>query len=261
MKIAHLTDLHLRRAIPGDTDQPQRRSREMPDLLPRALERIADGKPDLLAITGDLADVPLPWLPTALAPAAPTTSAPSGARDNVLGDYRLIRDLLDASGMAYLVLPGNHDWPELMWQVFDDTPAELSVAGHRVVQFFDREHEANVPRRVGDDRARFDACLIDDDATPQVHLQHFVVTPQLNAGYPHSYADGHLLARQTLDSGRVRLSLAGHYHAGTPLIRIGDTTFTTAPAFGELPHPWRVYELDGRGVTMQTHELATRGRG
>ena len=39
----------------------------------------------------------------------------------------------------------------------------------------------------------------------QVHLQHYVLTPELNQGYPHTYLEGADLAERTGASGRVIL--------------------------------------------------------
>ena len=42
----------------------------------------------------------------------------------------------------------------------------------------------------------------------------------------------------------------GHYHRGEPLFREGDVHFSTAPAFGERPHPYRIYTLTESGIAQ-----------
>lgn len=60
LTILHATDLHLRRHLPGSSGHAVRRSREIPGLLERLGAVIAERRPDLLVLTGDLVDVPHP---------------------------------------------------------------------------------------------------------------------------------------------------------------------------------------------------------
>ncbi len=251
MRIAQITDLHLRHHQPGTAGVNARRSREMPRRFAQALAEAKRQGADLVAVTGDLLDMPgwvmrpgrgfvwddpAPWMATAEA------------------DYRLVKELLDGSGMRYVVLPGNHDLPELMWQVFGRGEDVFDLRGHRIVRFCDEEHECHIARRFLEERRRFDAVLADEQSPPQVHLQHYVLTPELNQGYPHTYAEGQELTRR-VGAGPVRLCLSGHYHRGTPLMREGNATFAVGPAFCQWPFPWRMYELGAGGVLMQEHVL------
>lgn len=252
MRIAQITDFHLRQATPGTASMPRRRSREMAKLLERALAQIAAQRVDLLAVTGDLVDVPN-WL---IQPVPGfTLDVPEPWRRAVLEDYRLIRRMLDATGLRYCVLPGNHDHEELLWQVFDPDANVIEVAGHRVVRFCDREHDAHVPRRFIPERDRFDAELSRKDGLPQVHLQHYLIAPALNESYPHAYGESEFLANCIEQSGVVRLSLSGHYHAGTELIERGPARFATGPAFCDAPFRWRVYDLSNAQITFTEHAL------
>ena len=144
-----------------------------------------------------------------------------------------------------------------MWRVFDPAANSVRVAGYRVVRFCDREHEGHVPRRFVPERERLEQVLNDRQTAPQIHLQHYVITPELNQGYPHTYAEGRSLARALARSGRVRLSLSGHYHAGTGLVRRGATFFATGPAFCDPPFRWRLFDLGPGPVRMQERELGT----
>ena len=111
-----------------------------------------------------------------------------------------------------------------------------------------------MPRRFNPQRAQWEAALAQTDGPPQVHLQHYVVTPILNAGWPHSYEEGDDIARRTDEAGCVRLSLSGHYHPGTGLIRHRHACFATCPAFAIAPFAWRVYDID-QTVTISDHSL------
>ena len=46
LRILHLTDLHLRRSLPGTAQQPKRLSRDMPDILCRLGDRLDEWSPD-----------------------------------------------------------------------------------------------------------------------------------------------------------------------------------------------------------------------
>lgn len=251
MRLAHLTDLHARRHLPGTSRLVQRRSRLAPDLFAEALDLCRRRGADAVAVTGDLLDVPDYIL--------------SGddyynyRRDlfeqETEADYRLLRHLLDQSGLPWVALPGNHDWIAVMSRVFGDRPLTMDVGGYRLVSFWDRDHDAHVPRRLDRERTLWESALADEASPPQVHLQHYVITPELNQGWPHTYFEGEHLRRRMVESGRVVLSLSGHYHHGTALIEDGPCRFATTPAFGEFPHPVRFFDLVGGQVTMVEEPL------
>ena len=259
LRLAHLSDLHLRHAQPGSAHVVERRSRVMLELLSRALEEIAQRYVDFLAITGDLIDVPHHLL-------YPNDyyawqQQQELQRSEAIDDYRAIKQLLDATGMPYLVLPGNHDYEPAFWEVFDRGPHLVSAGGYAIARFCDREWEGHVPRRLDRERKFWARLLSDPNAPPQIHLQHYVITPELNQGYPHTYFEHEELKRRMVASGTMALSLSGHYHSGTDLIREGACTFTTAPAFCDFPHRYRIYELHDHDVASQTHALLQQPHG
>ncbi len=259
MKLAHITDMHLRHHLPGTPPQAKRHSRDMPQMFAAALQQIVESGAEAIAVTGDLLDVPEFLI--APIPDFPAVDEVDWQR-RVLADYELVRSALEATGLPWMVLPGNHDHEGLMWQVFDHGADVLDVAGVRLVRFIDREHECHIPRRYDPSRRRWEQMLADEGGPWQVHLQHYVVTPPLNEHYPHTYEEGEHIARHTAASGRVSLSLSGHYHPGTDVVGRGGMHFTTAPAFCQPPFIWRLYEIDEqRGeVTMQKHSLGAARR-
>ena len=231
----------------------------MSELLNHALAHFKARAVDLIVVTGDLVDVPTfilepndyyhmpvaPWLPL------------------VEADYRQIKALLDNAGIPYVVLPGNHDYEPLMWQVFDrscnvvDIQAGTSDTPYRVARFCDREWEGHVPRRFDRERKRWLELLADKQSPPQIHLQHYVITPAVASSYPHNYLEAEELLCRTIATEQVVLSLAGHYHRGSELQKIGNTYFAVGPAFSEFPHPIRIYEVTPEQVTMETIPLWT----
>lgn len=253
MQIAQLTDLHLRHHTPGTAATNRRRSRLMTDHLAKALATIQTQDVDLLVLTGDLLDAPT-WLWESSY--GFEIDDPSPWLAAIKKDYQLIKTMLDDSGLRYVVLPGNHDHPDIFWQVFNRDDNVLEIAGCRVVRFCDREADCHQPRRFNSERDRFNAMLTDQSSPPQIHLQHYVVHPALNKHYPHTYLEGEELTRRSSASGRVKLSLSGHYHSGTELLALDKTTFATGPAFCESPFAWRTYDITAHDIQFQQHALA-----
>ncbi|QFY12078.1 HAD-IIIA family hydrolase [Nonomuraea phyllanthi] len=250
MRIAHITDIHLRSHIPGHSALPVRRSRTAPELLAAALDDARRRGADLIVITGDVVDVPGYLFD-------PERDA---ARDRLVWqrvreDYRLVRRMLDDCGIGWIAIPGNHDSYRVHAEELGSGPFVRDVGGLRFVSFWDRESTGNVPRRTLTERERFDSSLLDPGPRPQVHLQHFVITPRLDEGYPHTYAEGEELQQRTSDSGRVVLSLSGHYHPGAEPTTIGSTTFSVTPALVEHPHPYRIFDiaLDAGSIAAVQH--------
>jgi 3',5'-cyclic AMP phosphodiesterase CpdA len=247
LRIGHVTDLHLRHHLAGTSAVAARRSRQMPALFEEALALFAAREVDVVAVTGDLVDHPLD----------------GEQSDDVLrdgeADLRLVADLIAAGPQPALALPGNHDHPDLFDGVFDEHPRDIDVQGTRVLAFHDMDRPrpgceprptdppVNVPRRDGAERARFEALARDGDARPQVHLQHYVITPRLDEGWPHTYVDGEALREGIVADGRTRLCLSGHYHPGVEPHRVGETWFAVGAAFCQVPHPVYVYELAADG--------------
>lgn len=254
MRIAHLTDMHLRHQLPAPCVVPRRRSHDMPARVAEALANIRQRDIDLLAVTGDLVDVP-DWIEQPLA--GFTYDDAAAWRDMAIKDYRLVRSLLDDSGLRYVVLPGNHDAESIMWQVFDPDANECDVAGHHVARFCDREQESHAPHRYVPQRLRWRELVAAKDGLPQIHLQHYIFNASADQHYPHAYAGAAFMRAANAASARVRLCLSGHYHRGLPLTRDGTCHFSVAPAFCEWPHPWREYDLDddGRSCEATDHRL------
>jgi D-glycero-D-manno-heptose 1,7-bisphosphate phosphatase len=248
MKIAHISDFHLRHNLPGTSAISRRLSRKMPDLIQEAVRRIGDVNPDLVAVTGDLVDYPF-----------------YGMQDQDLlsiglKDLALVRELFSPLTCPVAFLFGNHDHPQSFQETFGDLPTDFDVDGYRILLFMDEEVHNNFPQRIGNQRERFLEVIQDSDTRPQVHLQHYLISPINNQGYPHSYLEAESLQEAIEKDPRIRLVLSGHYHTGVPLFEAGGTCFSTAPAFGEPPHPFRIYECGVDGITQTEFSLRNPDR-
>lgn len=250
MRLAQITDLHARWHLPASAVQNKRESRKAFELLPLALERIAAWKPDLLVLTGDLLDVPLCFL----YPSDYFQDPLEAWLPLIRQDYLKLKDMLDASGLHYTVLPGNHDYEPVFWEVFDAEPRCFDCAGHRIYRFYDREWYKSIPHRIDRERRLFDVAMADKTALPQVHLQHYPVAPAIEADYPYNYFEADELRQRCATRHGPVLSLAGHYHEGSDLYSEGAAHFAVGAVFGQMPFTYSLYEL-GEAVTMERRSL------
>lgn len=89
MRIAQISDLHVRRASAKD-------ARQFDDWLVHCIARVNEAAPDVVVVTGDLAE--------------------SGHEE----EYRRLRELMDGLTPPHYLMPGNHDDPQALRRVFRD---------------------------------------------------------------------------------------------------------------------------------------------
>ena len=249
MRIAHISDFHLRYHLPGESLVEKRRSRQMPDLLRLAVPQINALQPDLLAVTGDLVDYPLDALddPDAIA---------KGDEDLLL-----IREIIDGANCPVAYLYGNHDHPARYRVLFADQQPDRTIGDYRLLTFLDDEVHASQAQRLDDARQLFNTALSDADHRPQIHLQHYMIFPERNEGYPHNYREATDLQQAIAASGKVRLCLSGHCHQGADLQQQDGIYYATARAFCESPHPFRIYDLEGEEAKQSEYYVEAPSEG
>jgi Icc-related predicted phosphoesterase len=218
----------------------------MPVLIERVVRDISDQAPDVLVVTGDLVDTPFYGMtdPECL--------------EQARKDQQLIRETIDPIDCPVFYLFGNHDHPDVFKDVFSDQSLDVTIGEYRFVSFYDEEVTDHFAERVGEEKERFDHVLTDADPTPQIHLQHYMVWPENNKGYPHSYREASELKAQIAASGKVVLSLSGHFHGGVDAFADDATWFATSRAFCEPPHPYRIYNLEGNHVEQTEYALGSQ---
>jgi predicted MPP superfamily phosphohydrolase len=215
LRIAHLSDLHL--------GMPSRGTRA----VERAVEWVAERKPELVCVTGDL------------------VSRRSG--------LRLLREQLAALAPCFVVL-GNHDvvssrdpfshgldGAEFLFSegvtLLSDTAAEVEVSGRRV-------QVIGVDPRTYMRRQADPARLADDNADLRVLLCHFPgMARRLPPGVFHLVLAGHLHAGQIvvpLPGGKLRLA---HLRARDVegVYRYGSTVLHVSPGIGTTFVPFRFF--------------------
>ena len=239
MKIAHISDFHLRHHLPDGNG-------EMIHLISEAAHQLAAHAPDLAVVTGDLVHYP-----DALDD--PDTVA-QGEKD-----LRLIRECFARLACPVAYVYGNHDHPSSFRRIFFDQPFEFDVRGFRVIAFLDDEGENNGPQRVGAELARLQAVVSDGDPRPQIHLQHYPIAPECDGDYPFNYGTAAELKAALLADARPKLVLSGHYHEGVPLMAEGHVHFATARAFRDPPHPYCLYEIADAQIAQTHYTLRPEG--
>ncbi|MFT7214352.1 MAG: D-glycero-D-manno-heptose 1,7-bisphosphate phosphatase [Granulosicoccus sp.] len=250
LKIGQITDLHLRIHLPGSASINKRRSRDVAKILESALQTLKIENVDLIVVTGDLIDVPK----ALLQPNDYYDYKLEVLRKQCNEDYQFIKELLEKTTIPYMVLPGNHDLESVFWDVFDKKDVEKTIKGFRVISFYDRE-ENNQAHRYDRERSLMLKVLGDENPTPQIHLQHYVVHPELNEDYLYTYYDADNIKKYIINSNKVKLLISGHYHSGTDLLSIEGTSFVTGPSFSEYPHPVTTYEIDDQLVTKKRIDI------
>lgn len=254
LRIAHLTDLHLRHHLPGTVPNSTLLSHEILPLLREALIRIREEGATHLVLTGDLVDVPA------------FVRRPIGYYDepvadflvDAVADYQRLRETLDAGGIPYTLVPGSRDHYPSFFKVFPEAGRMVEVDGYRIVAYCDREWDAHAARRLDRERLRMETSLADPDSRPQIHVQHFLPWPRMKTACPVNYVESEEIAARYAASGNVVLSLSGCHHPGCGPEKHDGVVYSTAPAFGKPPFAYRLYSLDGR--TVHTEERCLRDR-
>lgn len=238
VRILHMTDLHMRQALAGTANRPERLSRQMPAVLARLARQVRALGVEVVVVSGDLLDVPDEYLDGSETNAAWRAETAAGAE----ADYRTFRGLLEDLGLPYVAIPGNHDDAGLFDRVFDGWTPVQDVAGLRFVCFRDGLNDKREPVRGGRGRALFEGSIA-DDGPPQVHVQHYMIDPPTFANWRYHYTDADWYRDRINASGRVRAVLSGHYHPGSHLISDTGVHYSVPPAFCSAPHPFRIVDV------------------
>ena len=257
-RILHLTDLHLRQHQPGSADNPERLSREMMSALQNLSQSIASLKADLVALTGDLLDVP----DEVIAGGAPIGHQRAAWLVAVEQDLGLVREWLQAQRLPYVVCPGNHDHTSSFAKVFPEASSIVDAEGFRFFCFWDELGPDRQPRRTGSQLDLFNQSLTAaEHDVPQIHIQHYTTEPPIfHKGWRYEYVGAQSMAQRIEESQRVRAVLSGHYHPGS-LVQKSNILYSGAPSFCEKPHRFRIYDFsEAESVRVEDHRIVTMGR-
>ncbi len=252
-RILHLTDLHLRQHQPGTANIPVRLSRDMARVLEGLSQSIPRLEVDLIALTGDLLDVP----DEIIAGGAPPGDDRTAWLEAVDQDLYLIREWFEALHLPYVVCPGNHDHEACLARVFPEATEIVDAMGFRFFSFWDELGPDRQPRRTGARLDLFNQSLTaDQHDVLQIHIQHYTIEPPiLHNGWRYEYIGAQSMKERLEGSQRVCAVLSGHYHPGS-LVFDGSVLYSGAPAFCEQPHRFRIYDFKEAGdVQVEDHSV------
>ncbi len=251
VSILQFTDLHFREALPGHSGHAERLSRHGPALLKALSARIADEDPDLVAFTGDIIDAPHDLLHGTADRELENTLTQA-----VRHDYQTMRSWLDSLKRPWMIAPGNHDYRPIFEEMFADAPRHISLPGIHVHSYFDWEVRDNTAERLNEERQRFERAVGECDPDGwTVHLQHFLIWPQVSHGYPMRYREADELRDQLVASRGRHIVLNGHFHEGTDFADLGRTRFAACPSISETPHRYRVFEFSKEACSFREENL------
>ncbi len=242
--IGYLTDMHLRKHVPGTSPIDTRHCRKMAELIPVALDRMSCRSLDVIVCTGDLLDV--------------------AGEPGAVEDLELCKRLFDECELPYLVLPGNHDpAPDGFYRVFPMPPKRTVLNNCELISFHEDTCAAGerASERSAASLQRMTELLIADNDCPEatVLLQHYVVYPDHNEGYPHNYLNDEAIKSILERSNRQLLCVSGHYHPGIPVTQNNGVAYFAGRAFCEPPYTCYVISVSASGVSVEEIVIAELG--
>ncbi len=217
MQIAFITDLHIAPEGVNTLDIDVRRHFEL------VLADIADHRPDLLVVGGDLC---------------------FQEPDAVV--YRFIKQRLDAAEIPYLILAGNHDSAAAIAEVFGYTTWNGQLVRQtrmgETAMFFLDSSSAELPQN------QLEWLQKElEDCEPPVFV--FIHHPPLQAHIPFMdtewpLVNGAALERVLHDFGKQVFVFCGHYHIEKMTISKNITQCITPSCFVQLDQYAKVFKAD-----------------
>ncbi|HET7771699.1 MAG TPA: metallophosphoesterase [Chloroflexota bacterium] len=241
-RIGLITDLHYRGVVPGTAKNLKRESRKAGELLRRSLEEFSRRRVDALIVAGDCVD--------------------DETQPGVLEDVAALGELLAASGLRVILVPGNHDpAPETFYGALPAAlrPPRYQRVGECEVLTFGEDVSTEGTEqalRSATAMAEMETVLREPGPVTLV-VQHYVVFPDHEGpGYNHTYQNAAQIRGLMEGSPRRVVSVSGHYHRGYPLTEHNGVRYFTGRALCEAPYPYYVIEVEGEEVRVEEAPLA-----
>jgi len=221
--VAQITDSHVKRERGEGEGSPD-------EMLRRAIALVADAQPDVLLLTGDIAD------------------------DGSAEAYQRVAEAVSGLGVPVLATAGNHDDPAVVAQVLGAAD-ELSVGGWRLL-LVDTSIPATEWGRI--DVPALLARLGPNDGPPTVLALHH--PPITTSTHPWMRLEGadELVAALSA-RGDVRVVLSGHLHEAFNVALGGVSYIGCSSSFYSIKHRNSQFILDNGHVGALVLSLGSEG--
>ena len=233
MKIAHISDIHWRNAIPGSAKNPKRKSRWMPAACRLFCDWVTQNNIELIIVSGDLVDVPFEH------------EELQSSEATILQDYTEIYNLFASTQIPILSVAGNHDHLTSYGKIFERR-IYFELKDIQFVLFHDHQIKNNPFQREGIEYDNFIQALEQQNIKKQIHIQHYLIHPLRNSNFPFTYSNHETLSSKIEASNKVILSCSGHFHNGFGPETYRNCIYSVAPSFAHEPFPFFVYELSSQ---------------
>lgn len=221
--VAQISDSHLKRELGTGDASPDA-------MLRRAVELVREAQPDVLLLTGDIAD------------------------DGSTAAYERVAEAVGVLGVPVLATAGNHDDPTGVAEILGATD-ELSIGGWRVL-LVDTSIPATEHGRV--EVPAVLARLGSDDGVPTLLALHH--PPITTSTHPWMRLEGgNELAIALAARGDVRVVLSGHLHEAFNVVFGGVSYIGCSSSFYSIKHRNKEFILDQGHVGALVLLLASDG--
>lgn len=224
LTVVQISDTHLCREATDRADGPDRQ-------LDRAIDLAVECAPDLVLLTGDIAD------------------------DGSEEACRRVRTAIDRLGAPILAVPGNHDCRDAVRSVFGPSD-ELVAGGWRILLA-----DTFVPDRISG-RVDADALLRrlgpDSDRPTLLALHH----PPIGTSTKEWFVleGGDALVAGLSGRSDVRIVASGHLHQAFNVVSAGISYIGCSSTWYSLAHRNEEYRPDGGHVGATAYRLHPDGK-
>lgn len=233
LDILFLTDLHYIGKADHTCSIAIRKTGLAPALLQKVFQRVPADAYDVIVLGGDLTD--------------------NGNAEGAVDDLLELKRIIKAQDKSVMVIRGNHDAPEDLFQaVFEKETWHMTAEGYHLLAFSDRYQPGVAGQRDWQDMESLFATLRPD--LPVVVFQHSPVYPPIEDEYPYNLMETERLM-EFYENNRVLLSVSGHLHRGMPPVQCGGVTYVTGAALCEAPYSYALIHLEDGAVTWEQHGI------
>lgn len=229
MKIAHISDIHWGKSWMFDMES-----------LDKGIERVKKVEPDMMLITGDVTDTGLEF------------------------EYEGIRDYLDATGIPYRAVPGNHDAQYTGYRHFERLFCKnrkrffTEEIGNYNIIGLDSSEPDIAEGHIGREGLRWlEDALTSSEKIPIIMLHHHLI-PVPNVGRERNVLVDAGATLLMINKYRVPLVLTGHKHFPW-MWKLNHTVVSNAGTISSerrsCPTSFTTIELDGNGFTIEWFEV------